>query len=64
MAFAVEGYLDNEIKDDPRYVKWIARIFGATKDQGTYEKIKEVHKCTEEDYSKFSPIEKKSQSYV
>ena len=28
MAFAVEGYLDGENKNDPSYVKWVARIFG------------------------------------
>ena len=26
MAFSVEGYLDSELKDDPRYVKYIVRI--------------------------------------
>ena len=26
-AFTVEGYLDQKIKDDPKYVKLLARIF-------------------------------------
>mgnify|MGYP001626560797 CR=1 FL=1 len=26
MAFTVEGYLDNKIKDDPKYVKLFARM--------------------------------------
>ena len=28
MAFSVEGYLDQELKDDPEYVKWFVRVFG------------------------------------
>ena len=27
MAFTVEGYLDKKIKDDPKYVKLLARMF-------------------------------------
>ena len=32
MAFSVEGYLDSELKDDPRYVKYIVRIYGKRND--------------------------------
>ena len=32
MAFSVEGYLDYELKDDPRYVKYIVRIYGKRND--------------------------------
>ena len=28
MAFSVEGYLDNQVRDDHRYVKYIVRIYG------------------------------------
>ena len=28
MAFSIEGYLDSEVKDDPRYVKYIVRVYG------------------------------------
>ena len=48
-AFTVENYMTGERRDDPRYVKWIVRIFG--KDDGTpYEKVLDTYKCTEEDY--------------
>ena len=49
MAFSVEGYLDQEVKNDPEYVKWFVRLFGV-KDSVEYEKIIPHHKCTEEDY--------------
>ena len=52
MAFTVEGYLDGKIKDDPRYVKLLARMFYIT-DGETHEKILSLHKCTEEDWSEF-----------
>ena len=56
MAFAVEGYLDRKTKDDPRYVKYIARVVGV--DHGhPYEQILPVRKCTEADYEKFSEID-------
>ena len=28
MAFSVEGYLDEQMKDDPRFVKYIVRLTG------------------------------------
>ena len=28
MAFSIEGYLDKEVKNDPRYVKYIVRLTG------------------------------------
>ena len=52
MAYSVEGYLDNKIKDDPRYVKLLARIFYKT-DGKQHEKILDLHKCTEKDWSEF-----------
>ena len=50
MAWSVEGVLDNQNRDDPRYVKWIVRLIGK-KDGTWYEKILPHHKCTEEDYA-------------
>ena len=50
MAFSVEGYLDQEVKNSPEYVKWFVRLFGS-KDSVEYEKILPYHKCTEEDYA-------------
>lgn len=53
MAWSVEGVLDEQNRDDPRYVKWIVRMIG--KENGTwYEKILPHHKCTEEDYAQFN----------
>ena len=51
-AFSVEGYLDKEMKDDPRYIKFIPRIYG--KKQGVrYQEVIPFHKCTEEDWLEF-----------
>ena len=32
MAFSIEGFWDNERKDDERYVKWMARNIFVTDD--------------------------------
>ena len=56
MAFTMENYLTNETINDPRYVKWIVRMYG--KNNGEfYEDLLSFHKCTDEDYSQFSPID-------
>ena len=55
IAFSFEGYLDEVLKVDPRYVKWIFRIWGA-KNNEKYERILPYHKCTPEDYAEFYPI--------
>ena len=60
MAFGVDGYLDGELKDDPRYVKYYVRVVGKS-DGKTYEKVLPHHRCTEEDWAKFSPISSKSE---
>ena len=52
MAFTVEGYLDKKRKDDPRYVKLLARIYYITDDK-EHEKILSLHKCTDKDWSEF-----------
>ena len=28
MAFSIEGYLDQEVKNNPEYVKWFVRLYG------------------------------------
>ena len=49
VAFSVEGFIDRQNKNDPRYVKWLVRLFGTN--QGIeYEKILPYHECTEADY--------------
>ena len=52
MAFSVEGFLDKEIKDDPRYVKYIVRMVGKRNNVGVQEMIP-FHKCTDDDWNKF-----------
>ena len=53
-AFGVEGYKDQQFKDDPRYVKPIIRT--VTNKSGVRdEKILKFQKCTVEDYDQFAP---------
>ena len=56
MAFTMENYLTKETIDDPRYVKWIVRMYGRNNGEW-YEDILPYHKCTDEDYSQFSPLD-------
>ena len=60
MAFSVEGYLDGENKNDPRYVKWFTRII-ARKNGEEYEKLLPHYKCTEKDYQQFYPVAAKNE---
>ena len=46
LAFSVEGYHSREQKNDPRYVKYLVRIFGI-KDGKEYERFIPYHKCTD-----------------
>ena len=52
IAFGVEGYLDGQVKDDPRYVKYLVRLLGE-KDGVKYEHILDYHKCTSEELDDF-----------
>ena len=52
IAFSVEGYVEREVKDDPRYVKYLVRTFGK-KDGKEFEQILPYHKCIEEDWDTF-----------
>ena len=53
-AWTFEGYIDHELKNDPRYVKTIVRTFG--RDDGeTTERIMDFHECTDEDLKYFAP---------
>ena len=56
MAFAIEGYLDKKTKDDPRYVKYIARVVGVNQGH-PYERLLPVRKCKDDDYDKFSAVD-------
>ena len=59
MAFGVDGYLDGELKDDPRYVKYFVRVVGKSEGK-EYDKVLPYHRCTDKDWVKFSPISSKS----
>ena len=53
-AWTIEGYSDRELKDDPRYVKFLMRIAGRT-DGKIFEQILDFHKCTDDDFKGFAP---------
>ena len=55
MAFTFEGENDFMRKDDPRYVKVLARLWTKTNGVKT-ERILNFHKCTQDDYNEFFPI--------
>ena len=55
----MEGFSTKDLKYDPKYVKWIFRMYGK-KDNKQFEKMLDHHICTDEDYAKFSPINKSS----
>ena len=54
-AFAFEGFVDNELKDDPRFVKNIARYI-VKKDFVWTRTNLPFHKCSDEELAQFSPI--------
>ena len=60
IAFAFEGYLDNKLKFDPRYVRIIFRL-GGKRQNLNYERFIDYHICTEQDYEKFYPISEENQ---
>ena len=62
-AFGIEGFLDKELKNDPRYVKSFARMYGR-KDGKNYEKFIDFHVCTDDDYALFSPPAPESESML
>ena len=53
-AFSVEGYHSKEMKNDPRYVKYLVRVFGIKEGQ-EYETFIPYHKCTDSDWAQFRP---------
>ena len=63
IAFSFEGYYDKELKNDPRYVKVLARIRTQTNGEVT-EKVLNFHLCTIEDYNEFYPVAPKSKQLL
>ena len=53
-AFGIEGYLDKELKDSPKYVKTFVRLV-TRKDGVDSETILPYHKCTSDDFDQFAP---------
>ena len=53
-AFGVEGFLDKELKDDPKYVKSIVRFITRV-DGVNEERFVDYHKCTASDFEDFAP---------
>ena len=56
-AFSIVGYYDRQLKNDPRYVKWLAR-FNRNIDGVGYQRMIGLHKCTENDLTEFYPLRK------
>ena len=58
MAFTFEGQFEEEMKDDPRYTKILIRQLQIKPDVGfREERFIPYHKCTDEDYAQFYPIQ-------
>ena len=53
-AFSVRDFRSKELKDDPRYVKYLVRMYGR-KEGKEFERILPYHKCEESDWDKFPP---------
>ena len=59
IAFTVEGYIDKKRKDDPRFVKYLVRLYGK-KEGKRFEWLVPYHECTKEDFELFDPIDPKN----
>ena len=45
------------MKDNKEYVKWVFRLFTKKDGVESFRELK-MHKCTDEDYDQFYPVEK------
>ena len=52
LAFSVESYFNAEMKADPKYVKYIVRIYGL-RNGIEFQEMIPFHKCTDDDYNDF-----------
>ena len=57
LAFTMEGVLDLERKNDPRYVKQYVRYFGSNTDGARNYRLVPFHECTEADLAQFYPVQ-------
>ena len=62
-AFGIEGFIDKQLKDDPRYVKVITRLYGHMNGE-LYEKFIPVHYCTEEELDAFPAPTSESEGLI
>ena len=53
MAFGIEGFLDKELKNDPRYVKNMVRLYRKI-DGVESQTILPFHLCTDDDLNEFA----------
>ena len=57
LAVTIEDYYSpRQLKVDPKYVKWIFRIYGK-RNNVWYQELLPYHKCTDEDFAEFYPPE-------
>ena len=59
MAFSLENFRDEEMKQDEKYVKTFVRMVGRRNGESFSQEIK-THKCTKDDYAKFLPVSESS----
>ena len=59
MAFVVEGFANRKRKADPRYVKYISRLWSETDGIQSFKHIP-MRECTDEDLSQFYEVESNS----
>ncbi len=57
VAFFVQGYMDNEPKDDPNYIQWVIQLNSCDACDSPTPINLTYHKCTDEDYDSFYPPE-------
>ena len=60
-AIGAKEFYSNKSINDPKYVKWIAKIIGNS-DTGArrgFEETIDLHPCTESDLAEFYPINEK-----
>ena len=63
MAFGVQNYDDQSSKDSPDVVRWTPELITIKGDDWTRKPLG-VHKCTEEDFERFNPVELKSKKML
>lgn len=63
MAFVLTNFINGEVKEDPKFVKWYAEYVIHDEGEVNYEELP-MHRCTEEEMARFHPPTKKSAGLV